>query len=200
MGKQEFLTQLRKGLQGLPQEDIEERLTFYSEMIDDRMEEGLSEEEAVSATGSVEEIVRQIVGDTPLSKLAKERIKSKRRLKTWEIVLLVLGSPIWIPLGIAAIAVGFSLYVSIWSGIISLWAGVVSLMGCAIGGIVGGIASFCSGDTLTGVAVLAAGLVCTGLSILLCLGCNAVSKGILILTRKFAAWVKGCFMQKEDAS
>ena len=50
MGKQEFLAQLRKGLQGLPQEDIEERLTFYSEMIDDRMEEGLSEEEAVSAT------------------------------------------------------------------------------------------------------------------------------------------------------
>lgn len=47
MNKQEFLVKLRKGLSGLPKEDIEERLTFYSEMIDDRMEEGLSEEEAV---------------------------------------------------------------------------------------------------------------------------------------------------------
>ncbi len=43
MNKQAFLTQLRKGLSGLPQEDIEERLAFYSEMIDDRIEEGLSE-------------------------------------------------------------------------------------------------------------------------------------------------------------
>ena len=30
MSKQEFLAQLRKGLSGLPQDDIEERLTFYS--------------------------------------------------------------------------------------------------------------------------------------------------------------------------
>ena len=49
MNKQEFLSQLRKGLAGLPQNDIEERLAFYGEMIDDRIEEGLSEEEAVSA-------------------------------------------------------------------------------------------------------------------------------------------------------
>ena len=47
MRKQEFLTELRKGLSGLPQDDIEERLSFYSEMIDDQIEEGLAEEEAV---------------------------------------------------------------------------------------------------------------------------------------------------------
>lgn len=41
MSKQEFLAELRKALSGLPQGDIEDRLTFYSEMIDDRMEEGL---------------------------------------------------------------------------------------------------------------------------------------------------------------
>ena len=46
MSKQEFLEQLRRGLSGLPREDIEERLKFYSEMLEDRMEEGLSEEEA----------------------------------------------------------------------------------------------------------------------------------------------------------
>ena len=38
MHKQEFLAQLRKGLSGMPQDDIEERLVFYSEMVDDRME------------------------------------------------------------------------------------------------------------------------------------------------------------------
>ena len=42
MTKNEFLEQLRRGLSGLPMEDIDERLNFYSEMIDDRIEEGLS--------------------------------------------------------------------------------------------------------------------------------------------------------------
>ena len=53
MNKQEFLSGLRKGLCGLPQDDIEERLSFYGEMIDGRIEEGLSEEEAVSEIGAL---------------------------------------------------------------------------------------------------------------------------------------------------
>ena len=61
-------------------------------MLDDQMEEGLSEEEAVAAVGPVDEIVRQIIADTPLAKLAKERMRPRRQLKAWEIVLLVLGS------------------------------------------------------------------------------------------------------------
>ena len=38
MTKQKFLARLREGLRGLPEADIEERLTFYGEMLDDRME------------------------------------------------------------------------------------------------------------------------------------------------------------------
>ena len=56
MTKKQFLDRLGKSLNGLPQEDISERLTFYGEMIDDRAEEGLTEEEAVAGIGSVEEI------------------------------------------------------------------------------------------------------------------------------------------------
>lgn len=51
MTKQEFLTQLEENLLGLPQNEIEERIIFYSEMIDDKIEEGYSEEDAVSKTG-----------------------------------------------------------------------------------------------------------------------------------------------------
>ena len=47
MNKQEFLARLQKGLSGLPGEEIEEHLAFYSEMIDDRMEDGIPEETAV---------------------------------------------------------------------------------------------------------------------------------------------------------
>lgn len=199
MSKQEFLTRLRKGLSGLPQEDIEERLAFYSEMIDDQMEEGLAEEEAVSAVGTVDEIVTQVVAETPLAKIAKERIKTKRRLNAGEIVLLVLGSPIWLSLVIAAFAVVLSIYISIWAVIISLWAVFVSLAAGSICGALTCVIFAIGGNVASGIAMLAAGIVCAGLSILMFYGCKAATKGILILTKKLAIGIKNCFMKKEEA-
>ena len=106
MDKAQFLEELRGRLAGLPRSDLDERLQFYGEMIDDRMEDGLSETEAVAGIGSVDEVVAQIMEEIPLSKLVREKVKRSRGLKAWEIVLLVLGSPVWLPLGIAAFAVG----------------------------------------------------------------------------------------------
>ena len=72
MTKKEFLDALRKRLRGMPKQDVEERLAFYSEMIDDRIEEGCTEEEAVAQLGPVEEIASQIIADIPLVKIVKE--------------------------------------------------------------------------------------------------------------------------------
>lgn len=199
MSKQEFLAQLRKGLSGLPKDDIEGRLAFYNEMIDDRMEEGLSEEEAVSAVGSVDEIVAQVVAEIPLARVAKERIKPKRRMQAWEVVLLVLGSPIWLSLLITAFAVIFSLYVVLWSVVISLWAVFASLIGCAIGCIAAGIGVAVGINSLTGVAMIGAGIVCAGLSIFMFYGCKAATKGSAVLTKKLPLWIKNCFIKKEEA-
>lgn len=58
MNKGDFLTQPCSGLSALPLADTEERITFYDEMINDRMGEGLSEEEAVCAVGTVDEIAK----------------------------------------------------------------------------------------------------------------------------------------------
>lgn len=199
MGKQEFLVQLRKGLSGLPHADIEERLTFYSEMIEDRMEEGLPEAEAVAAVGSVEQIIAQTLADIPLAKIAKEITKPKKRLKAWEIVLLVLGSPVWLSLLIAAFAAILSLYVSLWAMLISLWAVFGSLAGCAFGGIAAGIVFVCNSETVAGIAMVSAGLVCAGLAMFLFLGCKAATRGIWVLTKKFMIWAKRCFTGKEKA-
>ena len=122
MNKQEFIACLRAKLQGLPTAEVEERLCFYSEIIDDKIEEGIPEEQAVGEIGGVDEIAREIVADIPLAKIAKERMRSKRRLKTWEIVLLALGSPVWVSLLVAVAAVAVSLLVSVWAVVVSLWA------------------------------------------------------------------------------
>ena len=63
MTKQEFSDALRKALTNLPPEDLERSIDFYQEMIDDRMEDGISEEEAVAAIGSVAEVSQQILAE-----------------------------------------------------------------------------------------------------------------------------------------
>lgn len=200
MDKTEFLLELTEKLSPLPWEEIEDRWDYYSEMIDDRMEEGLTEEEAVAELGAVEDIAAQIVSDIPLSRLAKEKIKSKRRLNVWEIVLLVLGSPIWLSLLIAAFAIILSLYVVLWSVIISLWAVFVSLVACALGGIAVGIMYAVIGSGLTGATMLGTGIVCAGLSIFVFFGCKMATKAVLKLTKKIAFGTKRRLIGKEKAS
>lgn len=199
MNKQEFITRLSEKLSGLPQTDIEERLAFYSEMIDDRMEDGISEEEAVFAIGDVDSIARQIIAEFPLFKIAKERISAKRRLTAWEITLLAIGSPIWLSLGIAAVSVILALYASLWCVIISLWAVFLCFAACFIAFVAaGGFFAF-SDNVLTGIAVFGAGIICAGLSIFVFFGCKAATNGILKLTKKFAVWIKSCFIKKGEA-
>ena len=60
MKKAEFLALLRERLADFSNEDAEKSAAFYSEMIDDRMEEGMTEEEAVAALGNLDDIVRSI--------------------------------------------------------------------------------------------------------------------------------------------
>lgn len=199
MTKMQFLMSLHDQLLGLPKEDVEQRLNFYSEMIEDRMEEGMTEAEAVAAIGSPEEIVSQIIADTPLVKIAKERIKPKRRLKSGEIVLLALGSPLWLSLLLAAGAVILAVYASTWSVIFSLWAAFGALVAGAVAGLVAGIALACIRFVPSGMVMLAAGMVCVGLSILMFHGFKLATQGILILTRKFAVWLKNRWMKKEAA-
>ena len=197
MIKQEFSDALRVKLSGLPEQDVEEQLAFYSEMIDDRIEEGATEEDAVSAIGSVDQIAEQILSEIPFSRLAKERIKPKRRIKAWEIVLLALGSPIWLSLGIAAFAVILSLYVVLWSFIVSLWAIFVSVAACVPACIAAGVLLICMENTALGIASISMSFVCAGLAIFLFFGCSAASKSIVVLTKKLALVVKKCVVKKE---
>ena len=198
MCKQEFLDKLRARLAILPEQDLEERLGFYSEMIDDIKEEGKTEEEAVMDIGSVDEIAAQIISEVPFSKLAKERLKPKRKLKAWEIVILTLGSPIWLSLAVAIFAVVVSLYAVLWSVIISIWAVFVSLASCALGGIVAGAIFALGSNTLSGIAMIGASILCTGLAIFLFFGCRAATKGVILLTKSIASGIKKCFIKKED--
>lgn len=198
MNKQEFLGVLRKGLSFLQDDEAEERLSFYREMIDDRVEEGLTEEEAVREIGTPEEILARILVDMPSVKAEQKKSKPERRLRWWEILLLILGSPIWLSLLLAAAAVALSLYAVLWSLVVSLWAVEISLWGAALGTVVGGMGMAIFGYVTAGLAMLGAGLICAGLSVFLFFGCIAATKGTLLLTRKIAVGIKRWFTGKEN--
>lgn len=199
MNKDAFLSALRGRLSGLPEEDIKMSLDYYNEIIDDRMEEGLGEEEAVLAVGDLEEIVSQILMDTSLPKLVKAKIKPKHTLKTWEIVLLVLGSPVWLPLLFAAACILLAVYIVLWSVILVLYSIDFSFAACALAGIVGFLVSLPVGNIAQGTLFLGAGLFCSGITILLFIGFNRITQEVLILSKKFLLAIKTRFIRKEKA-
>ena len=198
MTKLKFLLSLNDRLKGLPQNEIEERLNFYSEMIEDRMEEGLSEEEAVSAVGSVDEIAAQIIADESFVKAETEKVKPKKKFNVWATVLIILGFPVWFPLLISAFAIILSLYAVLWSGIISLWSIFGSLVGCAFGIVIAGIGFTWGGFGLIGIAMISAGAVCMGISILFFFLCKFSTKGAAFLTKKGFGGIKNIFVKKRE--
>ncbi|MBR0436056.1 MAG: DUF1700 domain-containing protein [Clostridia bacterium] len=199
MRKQEFLDALKSGLTGLPQEDIGERLTFYGEMIDDRMEEGLTEEEAIAAIGPVENVVNEIVAETPLTKIVKEKIKPKRRMKAWEVIMLILGFPLWFPLSIVAFVLILVFYIVLWVLVICLWVIEIALWVCALAGLAAGVLYMARGYVGLGIMLFGAALFVAGLSIFLFFGCKGATVGTAKLAKKIVHGIKRLFVGKERA-
>ncbi|MBE6604920.1 MAG: hypothetical protein E7639_04360 [Ruminococcaceae bacterium] len=198
MKKHEFLAALEKGLAGLPAAEIAARVAFFGEMIDDRMEEGLSEEAAVAAMGAPDEVAAQIVKEMPLGTLIKEKIKPRRRLETWEIVLLVVGAPLWVSLLVSLISGIVSLYASLWSGIASLWAAFGATVASAVGGVLASLPLFFVEDPAKGLFLLGSGVAAAGVSILLFYAALFLTKGLVRLTKACALKLKYACMGRSE--
>ena len=199
MNKLNFILSLQEKLSGMPENELEERLNFYCEMIEDRIEEGLSEEEAVAQIGNIDDIADQIIADIPLTKIVKHNVKKQRKLRAWEIVLISVGSPLWLSLLIAAFAVIIAVYASIWAVVVSLWAADFALAVSFLLGIGALVIFSIQNNLLIGLALLGCGIVCAGLSIFLFYGCLKATAGTVWLVKKFVFLIKKCFRRKEEA-
>lgn len=185
MNKRKFLLKLKRALRGCSPSEIRNRLSFYAEMIDDRMEEGLTEKEAVSAFGNPGDIASEIRAE-----LNERPKKEKRPLGTGAKILIALGSPIWLSLLIAASAVVFSLVVSLaavafsvfvcmFAALICVYAAVFVLGVSALACLIAGIACAFEGMFIQFLLWTGVCFVCAGLCIALALLCVPVGKGIL---------------------
>ena len=196
MTKLEFNEALRRRLAGLPTADVEATLEYYNEMIDDRMEEGLSEAEAVAALGSMEEIVNAVLADTPLPVLVRERIRPKHSLGLLTILLLILGFPLWFPLLATVAALLLTAYVLLWSLVLCAWAVDLALVVSGIAGIVAAVAGLFNSDG-RGMLLLGGALVCFGLAILAFLGCVLAVRGAIAMGKLILLGVKRSIFGKE---
>ena len=171
MNKEKFLDTLYHLLKSLPNAERQQHIDYYDEMIHDRMEDGVSEENAVAALGSPADIAAQILGDIPP--------KPARRFPVWAIILIVLGSPLWLSLLLAAAAVGLTLvlsivavYIALWSILAALYAADLSLLLAFFACIAGGVFYLIQAVPAPGIWLLGAGLISAGCTVLLFFLCN----------------------------
>ena len=199
MTKNEFLQSLELRLEDFPTEEIKKYVEYYGEMIDDRIEEGMTEEKAVADVGSVEDAVEQILSQMPLARLVKEKIKSGNKLKGWQLALIIAGSPLWLAFAIAAFAIFISVYAVLWSLIVTVWSVEVALGASALGLTFGSAILFTFSGAGAGLLAIGIGLVCGGLGIFAFIGCVKATKGMAILSKKIVIFIKSWFIKKEAA-
>lgn len=196
MTKEQFLNELKEKLKSLPKNEIEERINFYSEMIDDRIDEGKSEEEAIKEIGTVDEIIKEIASDTPLVSIVKEKIKPKRKLRAWEILFLILGFPLWFPLTLVALLLILVAYLIIWIFVIAIYAIEIALIASFVMGIISFI--LYAADNNMNVMPLAAGFIAGGLAILLFHLCIIITKKTAKFAKKIVVGIKTAFIRKGE--
>lgn len=194
MNKNEFLTELRNRLKGLPKQDIEDRISFYSEAIDDRMDEGKSEIEAVNDMGDIDDIINEIANDTSLMKLVKEKVKPNRSIRAWEIILLILGFPLWFPLILVAFILCLVAYLLIWVLDLVVYAVELGLAASALASIIAFFIFLYTGEF--NMLPLGASIMSIGGAMLLCFGCIGITKVTLKLSKAIFTGIKKSFIKK----
>ena len=119
MTRDEFLNRLGELLACLPADQVKETQEFYAEAIADRMEDGMTEAEAVAAMGTPGEVAEATLDELPAVPRAIARTKRKSTALLW--ALAIVGSPVWIPLLLAFVAVAAAVYICIWVLALCVW-------------------------------------------------------------------------------
>ena len=195
MNKQEYLARLRAALACLPEGEIEESVAFYTEMIDDRVADGLTEEEATAQLDDPKAAARAIVADLPVVPRTVVRTKQRNRALYWTLV--ILGSPLWLTLLLAAGMLVLAGLLTIWCLILGLWLLAAGLLAGGPLGIGVCLWALAVGQPAYGVFELGSGLLCFGLGLFCLHGAVAASKTLMQVSRQWIAKAKAPFREGE---
>lgn len=190
MNRVEFIKALAEELayQVKPSE-LHQIINYYDEIIEDLMEEGFTEEQAVRKLGSPHDLALEATGDKEIE------VNLPVRWSPLAIILLIIGFPLWGSLLFASLCLIGSFYIVLWClpfctaifGLTATFAGLFSAVTSPLvmfSGLGAGMMQF-------GIGVLF-----FGLGILSLVATYMMSGVFLRATRKTLVWLKNLIFRK----
>jgi uncharacterized membrane protein len=127
MNKEQFLSQLRRSLSGIPEEEKKEILYDYEEHFRSGLENGLEEEEIARSLGNP-----RLLGKSYRIESLLDKERGGHRASN--ILRAVFAS---LSLGFLNVIITIPLFAGLFAGLAGLWAGAVSLAVSGVAVIVG---------------------------------------------------------------
>ena len=173
--KREYLNQLSSALKPMKRAERKRSIAYFSEVIDDRMEDGSTEEQVVSGMEPVADAASRILAE------AQEHGTMKKQVSIWAIILIVLGFPVWFPLLAAVAILVITLYAVVWILIGTVFIISVSFALC---GIIGALAlfGFAVATPFPAIATFGLGLMLAGLGVALFMPAVYLAKAYIAAT------------------
>lgn len=169
--------------------EIHQLINYYDEIIQDLMEDGYSEIEAVAKLGSPRKLAKEAAG------IQEVEIEIPRRFNPFVIVMLIIGFPLWGSLLLTAVLLLLSFYLVIWCvpfttavfGVTAVFAGIVSAVFSPL--VMGGA-------LFMGVTQLGIGTLFFGLGILSLVLTYSISGFFLRVTKKTSIAFKNLLFRR----
>lgn len=191
MIKSTFIDNLKVLLESLNEDERDKFISYYEEIIEDYMENGFTEQEVISKIGSPQSIANSILSEQDSLNINIPSSNSK----ILNMMLLILGFPLWGSLLLAVALFILSVYIVIWCAPFTTGVSSVAFFVAALVGITG--SPFMMFDSLAvGIVQLGLGVSLIGISILLGFITSYLAKKVICITKKLTFKIVKSFKKK----
>lgn len=191
MNKTEFTRILKTKISHLPRAERKKILQYYNEMISERMEDGMTEAEAIEALGDIDELVAAYA---PAPAQLTQR--KSPRLRAWHIVMLAVGSPLWISIVAALFCIMLASYIVIWALVVAFYAIFAALAVSGFACIMSSFIALFSQGFPAFAALMGAGCLLMGFALLWLVPCNLFAKAAGKMSGKLPKFIFGFFFKR----
>lgn len=168
MNKKEFLNDLDSKLDFLTEEERNKTINYYSEIIEDRIESGASEEEAVLQMESTEVIAKKLMAENNTQKTTSEKVLDfidklfEKHGYLFVLIIAILSIPLWTPILGGILGLVCTIFLILFGTIAFGAIGSVVALGIGI--------SFITQSLLSAISALGVSMICAGFAVLVTIG------------------------------
>lgn len=158
MKKEEFLIKLKQSLKSFSKEEIAGVISYYDEIIAERVEQGQDEDQIIKDLGEIKNITKDIQIELLTTRVNKSDNNLHKISNTFFIVLMLFASPALLPIGIVLFIAFFTVVIVSASLLITCAAITLGLIASLIPTIISLSSSPASAVAAAGVILLGVGI------------------------------------------